>query len=147
MFYRNAKALIAGIVLLFTGAQVSAENSSEPLALQNIMRDMGKNMQVITGAISREDWALVEKTAPLIADHPQPPMFEKMRIFAFVNTDIGQFKSYDGKTHEAARILGITAGAGDGHAIIADFATLQDTCLMCHEQFRKPFQAYFYGND
>ncbi|RDH85038.1 MAG: cytochrome C [endosymbiont of Galathealinum brachiosum] len=111
------------------------------------MQDMSKNMQVITGAISREDWALVEKTAPLIADHPQPPMFEKMRIFAFVNTDIGQFKSHDGKTHEAARILGVTAATGDGHAIIADFATLQDTCLMCHEQFRKPFQAYFYGEE
>ena len=147
MFYRNAKALIAGITLMFSGTHVSAENSSEPLALQNIMRDMGKNMQVITDAISREDWALVEKTAPLIADHPQPPMFEKMRIFAFVNTDIGQFKSYDGKTHEAAGILGVTARAGDGHAIIADFATLQDTCLMCHQQFRKPFQAYFYGDD
>ncbi|MBE9564814.1 MAG: cytochrome C, partial [Proteobacteria bacterium] len=58
------------------------------------MRDMGKNMQVIADGISREDWKLIEKTAPLIADHPQPPISEKVRILAFVGTDVSKFKGH-----------------------------------------------------
>jgi cytochrome c556 len=128
-----------------TCCQAFAETNPEPLALQRIMKDMGKNMQVIADGISREDWKLVEKTAPLIADHPQPPVFEKVKILAFVGTDVSKFKGYDGKTHEAARVLGESAAREDGYAIISDFATLQNTCLMCHQSFRKKFQEHFYG--
>jgi cytochrome c556 len=137
--------LIAGAVIMMTCSQASSEIKPEPLALQKIMKDMGKNMQVITDGISREDWKLIEKTAPLIADHPQPPMVEKVKILAFVGADVSKFKGYDGKTHEAARVLGESAAREDGYAIISDFATLQNTCLMCHQSFRKKFQEHFYG--
>ena len=128
-----------------TCSQAFAETTPEPLALQKIMKDMGKNMQVIADGISREDWKLIEKTAPLIADHPQPPVGEKVKILAFVGTDVSKFKGYDGKTHAAAQILGESAAREDGYAIISDFATLQNTCLMCHQIFRKNFQEHFYG--
>ncbi len=150
------RPVIAGVAILIVCSQVFAEtadeisagstsSSSEPMVLRKIMQDMGKNMQTIAGGISREDWALVEKTAPQIADHPQPPLSEKARIMAFVGTDVSKFKGYDGKTHEAARVLGEAAAREDGYAVIADFAALQNTCLMCHQSFRKPFQAHFYG--
>jgi len=138
--------LIAGVVIMMTCSQAFSEIKPEPLALQKIMKDMGKSMQVIADGISREDWQLVEKTAPLIADHPQPPVVEKVKILAFVGTDVSKFKDYDGKTHEAARVLGESAAREDGYAIISDFATLQNTCLMCHQRFRKSFQEHFYGN-
>ena len=137
--------LIAGAVIIMTCSQAFAEASPEPLELQKIMKDMGENMQLIVDGISREDWKLVENTAPLIADHPQPPAFEKVKIVAFIGTNISKFKGYDGKTHEAARVLGESAAREDGYAVIADFATLQNTCLMCHESFRKSFQQHFYG--
>ncbi len=138
--------LIAGVAIFMTCSQAFAETAPEPLALQKIMKDMGKNMQVIADGISREDWKLIEKTAPLIADHPQPPMDEKVKMMAFVGTDVSKFKGHDEKTHEAARILGESAAREDGYAIISDFATLQNTCLMCHQRFRKSFQEHFYGN-
>ena len=141
----KGRLLIAGVVIIMTCSQAFAETDTEPLALQKIMKDMGKNMQVIADGISREDWKLIEKTAPLIADHPQPPVGEKVRILAFINTDTSKFKGYDGKTHEAARVLGESAVREDGYAIIANFATLQNTCLMCHQSFRKKFQEHFYG--
>ena len=144
--------MLAGIAIIIACNQAFAETaisatsaSAEPLVLRKIMQDMGKNMQAITDAISREDWKLVEKTAPLIADHPQPPLSEKKRIIAFVGNDMSKFKGYDGKTHAAARLLSKTAAAKDGHGIIADFATLQNSCLMCHQRFRKPIQKHFYG--
>ena len=148
--FHSSRGILAFFIVVLTSVQAFTEvlaDPVEPLELQKIMQSMGKNMQLITDGISREDWGLVEKTAPLIANHPQPPIFEKMKIFAYINTDMGAFKSFDEKTHEAAKILGKTAASKDGHAIIADFATLQDTCLMCHERFRKPFRKYFYDID
>ena len=68
----------------------SGVHAAEPLALQKIMKDLGNNMQVITDGISRGDWALVEKTAPLIADHPQPPFSEKNAHHGFRRHQHGQ---------------------------------------------------------
>jgi cytochrome c556 len=141
----KGRHLIAGVVIIITCSQAFAETAPEPLALQKIMKDMGKNMQVITDGISREDWKQVEKTAPLIADHPQPPVIEKIKILSFVGTDVSKFKEHDGKTHDAARVLGESAAREDGYAVISDFATLQNTCLMCHQSFRESFQQHFYG--
>jgi len=142
--YMNKKSLLAVFVLLLAAGQSFAE-ADEPLALQKIMRDMGNNMQLITDGISREDWKLVEKNALMIADHPQPPLTEKVRIMAFAGTDISKFKEHDGRTHNAARTLSETAARQDGYAVIADFATLQNTCLMCHQRFRESFKQHFYG--
>ncbi|MBL0210822.1 MAG: cytochrome c [Holophagaceae bacterium] len=109
------------------------------------MQDLGKHMQVVTDGISSEDWNLVARIAPVIADHPQPPLTEKMRIMKFVGTNAGKFKSYDEKTHQAAQELGQAATRRDGLAVISAFATLQNNCLACHQGFRKPFKEHFYG--
>ena len=150
--YIKGRALIAGVAIIMTCSHAFSDttvdttsNPSEHLELRKIMQDMGRNMQAITDGISREDWELVEKTAPQITNHPQPSLTEKVRIMAFAGTDISKFKAYDGKTHESAHVLEESAARKDGYAVIADFATLQNTCLMCHQRFRKSFQAHFYG--
>jgi cytochrome c556 len=134
--------LLASSCLLFAAGSVHA---AEPLALQQIMKDLGKNMQVITDGISRGDWELVEKTAPLIADHPQPPFGEKMRIMGFVGTNMAKFKTYDGETHDQALAIGKAARAKDRPGVILAFQKLQTSCYNCHSEFRKPFVAHFYG--
>ncbi len=144
----NASTLFAALLLSVTSHLVFADNgkpNAEPLALQKVMKDLGKNMQIITDGISRDDWALVEKTAPLIGDHPQPPMSEKMRIIAFMGSNMGKFKAYDGETHDAAQELTQAAKNGDGLAVIKAFQTLQTGCYNCHREFRKPFVKHFYG--
>ena len=133
---------LAAFFLLFAA---SGAHAAEPLALQKVMKDLGKNMQVITDGISREDWELVEKTAPLIADHPQPPFSEKMRIMGFVGTNMAKFKAHDGETHDQAQAVGKAAKAQDGQGVILAFQKLQTSCYNCHSEFRKPFVAHFYG--
>lgn len=96
-------------------------------------------------ACSCEDWALVARIAPQLGEHPQPPMGEKMRILAFVGADVAKFKSHDEKTHQTARALEEAAARNDGASVIAAFATLQNSCLACHQNFRKPFVEHFYG--
>lgn len=144
----TALTLAATFALAFTHGSAVAETgapAAEPLALQSIMKELGRNMQAVTDGISREDWMLVEKTAPLIADHPQPPLAEKMRIMSFMGSNMGKFKAYDGETHQAAVTLGQAAANRDAQAVIAAFQTLQTACHACHRDFRKPFVEHFYG--
>lgn len=139
------KQLILAASLLgitFISARVQA---AEPLELQKVMKGLGTNMQVITDGISREDWELVAKTAPMIAEHPQPPLTEKMRIMSFMGSDMAKFKAFDGETHEAAHDLLHAAHEKNGLKVIAAFQKVQTACLSCHQTFRGKFVEHFYG--
>lgn len=136
-------ALTAALVsLVFATANAEA---AEPLELQKAMKDLGKNMQIVTDGISREDWALVEKTSHLIAAHPQPPFAEKLRIMVFMEANMGKFKTFDEQTHEAAHEMATAAQAKDGQKVISSFQKLQSSCLACHQAFRPAFVEHFYG--
>lgn len=136
--------------LLITAAMLLAltppvAQAAEPLELQSIMKDLGKNMQTVTDGISREDWEMVAKTAPLIANHPQPSLTEKMRIMAFMGSDMPRFKAFDGSTHDAATEMARSAQEKNGQKVIDSFHKLQSACLGCHQTFRAPFAEHFYG--
>jgi len=130
----------AALTLTMTNAQ-----AGEPFQLKIIMKDLGKNMQIVTDGISREDWALVESTSHLIAEHPEPPLTEKVRIMGFMGTNMGKFKGFDGQTHEAANEMAEAAQEKDGQKVISSFQKLQSSCLACHQEFRKPIIEHFYG--
>ena len=110
------------------------------------MEKLGRDMQAVAGAISKEDWALVAELAPEIANHAEPPMSEKVRILAWLGADAGKFRGFDGQVHDAASSMGEAAKRGDGQTVIVDFARVQQSCLACHQGFRKSFQEYFYKN-
>lgn len=124
-----------------------AAQAVEPLALQGVMKDLGKHMQTISGAIAYENWELVAETAPLIAAHPQPSMAEKARIMSFMGANMGKFKGYDMQTHEAAHEMEHAAHEKNGTKVIAAFQKVQTSCLGCHQTFRKPFVDHFYGKE
>lgn len=142
----SAAVVVPTLAWIAPRARAAGNAEAEPMALRKIMRERGKSMQTVTDGISREDWRLIADTAPRIAEHPQPPLGEKTRILAFVGTDAGRFKGFDEQTHQAARTLGQAAERGDGQAVIASFASLQKSCLACHQAFRKPFVEHFYGH-
>lgn len=123
-----------------------AENPSkdDPLKLRRIMQELDQDMQSVTRAISREDWEAVALIAPRIADHPQPPLAEKARILNFVGRDAGKFRGYDKQTHEAASAMQKAAMQEDGRQVITEFSRIQNSCLSCHQDFRKPFVEHFY---
>lgn len=139
---KKSLALAATLVLSLAAPLA---NAAEPLAFQGVMKDLGKHMQTVAGAIALEDWELVEKTAPLIAAHPQPPIDEKTRIVSFMGANMGKFKSFDMQTHEAAHEMEHAAHEKNGVEVIAAFQKVQTACLSCHQTFRKPFVAHFYG--
>ncbi len=137
---KSLSLAIAGLFFVASNAQ-----ATEPLALQQVMKDLGKNMQIVTDGISREDWVLVEHTAHLIGEHPEAPLNEKVRIMGYIGSDMAKFKSFDGQTHEAAHEMAEAAKAKDGQNVISAFQKLQSGCLSCHQAFRPAFVAHFYG--
>jgi cytochrome c556 len=114
------------------------------LAVRHIMQDLDKNMQAIAHGISLEDWETVAKLATLVADHPQPPLGEKLRILTYLGTDALSFKGHDQDAHDAAVSLREAAGKKDGAGVIAAYATIQNACLACHQSYRQPFLKHFY---
>jgi hypothetical protein len=141
--------LIIPIILtsmVFSASQVYASGDEppvEPLALRGIMQTMGDDMKIITEAIAMEDWALVVTTSPKIADHPQPPFSEKIKILAFAGTDVSQFKEFDGKTHASAQVLGEAAAREDGYAVIDAFSTITKDMSCVSSAFQESFSGAF----
>jgi len=136
-------------VLLATFATALGAQSVEaakPMALRTIMERLGRDMQAVTGAISKEEWPLVAELAPRIAKHAEPPMSEKMRILAWLGADAGKFRGLDGQVHDAATSMGEAAQRNDGQAVIAAFSKTQQSCLACHQSYRRSFVEKFYGS-
>lgn len=138
------KLILAASVINIVSA-ASHVQAAEQLELQKIMKTLGKNMQAVTDGICREDWAFVENASRLIAGHPQPPLPEKMRIIAFVGTNMSKFKAFDEQTHQAASEMATAARERNGQKAISSFQKLQLSCLGCHQSFRPGFVEHFYG--
>lgn len=128
-----------------TGLRAQAAEPAKPLALRAVMEKLGHDMQAVTGAISKEDWPVVAELAPAIAKHAEPPLTEKVRILAWLGTDAGQFRGFDRQVHDAATSMGEAARRGDGQAVIAAFGRTQESCLGCHQGYRRAFVEHFYG--
>lgn len=148
-FQQTISTIVAAAVVALTSSAM-AENGApaetiKPLALRGMMDKLGRDMQIVTGAISKEDWALVATLAPKIASHAEPPFSEKVRILAWLGGDVRKFRDFDGRAHDAATAMGKAAKRRDGQAVIAAFAKVQPNCLGCHQSFRQAFKEHFYG--
>src|SRR5690606_9355418 len=106
-----ATATLVAVVVL---ADARAAEKEKAMGLRLVMQELGRDMQAVTGAISREDWAMVAKLAPEIGRHAQPPAMEKMRIIKWVGKDAGQFRALDARVGQAADDMAAAASRGDG---------------------------------
>lgn len=128
-----------------TGLNAQSVPVEKPMELRTIMETLDRDMQAVTSAISKEDWALVAELAPKIANHAEPPMSEKVQILTWLGTDAGKFRGFDVQVHEAATEMGEAAKQADGQKVITTFSKTLQSCLACHQSFRQPFVKRFYG--
>lgn len=140
-------AVSLSVILATSATSLGAQSveTAKPMELRTIMKRLDHDMQAVTGAISKEDWSLVAELAPRIAKHAEPPISEKMRILAWLGTEVGKFRGFDGRVHDAATAMGEAAKRSDGQAVIVAFAKTQQSCLACHQSFRPSFVKNFYG--
>ena len=80
-------ALSVALATAATGLGAQSAEAAKPMALRSVMEKLGRDMQAVTGAISKEEWTLVAELAPKIAKHAEPPLGEKMRILGWLGTD------------------------------------------------------------
>src|SRR3546814_5617345 len=113
------------------------------MGLRTVMKELGRNMEAVTGAISREDWALVEELPPGIAHHAQPPAMEKMRTLQWLGADAGKFRTLAARVERAANDMAAAAAGGNGQAVISAFSEVPQAFLYCHQQSTKPITEHF----
>lgn len=144
---RSLFKVALSVTLAATAPRLGAQSAeaAKPTALRAVMEKLGRDMQAVAGAISKEEWARVAELAPGIAKHAEPPMSEKMRILGWLGADAGKFRSLDGEVHDAATAMGEAARRNDGQAVIAAFSRTQQSCLACHQSYRRSFTKKFYG--
>ena len=63
----------------------------------------------------------------------------------YFGADVTKFRNFDAQPHEATLAMKLVASSSDGKAVIQSFAHVQESCLGCHQAFRKPFVEHFYG--
>lgn len=111
------------------GAQAAA-------SLQDIMRDMGAELGRLAQALSADDLDRAAEAARAIAEHPRPPLAERMRILGRLGNDAAAFRAGDHEVHEAALAVRAAADAADRDALRSGFHRLMNGCLDCHTRFR-----------
>lgn len=143
--YHSDATLAAALgLMLFIGVGTFSR-AAEPLALRQIMSDLGQDAQAITDGLSREDYDLVANAAQRIANHPRPPLMERGRLLAYLGVEMPRMKGFDDQTHAAANAVAQAARERDGQAVIVAFGRLQTACLSCHQTFRQRIVEHFYG--
>lgn len=143
----RAALMVAGLAMTWGLAvgQTGATETVKPLALRDIMRELAVEVETMAGAMAREDFKSIERTARAIRVHREPPMTEKARIMTYIGARMGRFKHMDDEVKRAAADIGAAAGRGDGQGVIDGFQWLQSSCFGCHVEFRRDFQTHFYG--
>lgn len=113
--------------------------------LSKVMETQGRSMQLIAGAIAREDYGEVAAGAMAVIgpSHPPAALAEKLELMRFLGGKAGRFRGLDRDTKERAAALVKAVRARDGEATIGAFQRLQTSCLACHAEFRKPFRDHF----
>lgn len=144
-------SLVVPILAAVMAGGVMAQDAvpAEPgktMALRTVMAKLGRDMQAVTAAISKEDWARVAELVPVIANHAEPPPAEKIRILSWLGSDAAKFRGFDRQVHDAANTMTDAAKRQDGEAVVVSFSRVQQLCLGCHQAFRQPFIAHFYEN-
>ncbi|HSH30029.1 MAG TPA: cytochrome c [Thiohalobacter sp.] len=125
---------IAGAVLLVTATSWGL--AADPHSLRGIMQELGRQMGTLTQAIMADDRETIVAAAAAIADHPQPPLSERIRILGSLGTAAPAFRQADKDVHDAAIAVKQAAEAGDRDALAAGFHRLTRSCLACHTRFR-----------
>lgn len=74
--------------------------------------------------------------AEAIADHPTPPMGERMRILAKMGEDAPRFRAADRKVHEHAKELAVAAEQEDMLQVLHFYHRLMQGCVDCYSEFR-----------
>lgn len=122
--------------IMVFGLAVSPPAGAEESHFRGMMQELGRQMGRLTEGIMADDMVLVASSAISIAEHPKPPMSERIRIVSELGTDATAFRAIDRDVHDTAMAIHTAAKEGDRMVVTKKFHNLVNSCLACHNRFR-----------
>jgi len=122
--------------ILVFGLAVSPAADGQESHFRGMMQELGRQMGRLSEGIMADDMVLVASSAISIADHPKPPMSERIRIVSELGTDATAFRAIDTEVHDTAMAIHTAAKEGDRVEVTNGFHKLVNSCLACHTRFR-----------
>ena len=130
---------LAAIVLitniLFIG--FSKHEQPESQSLIPMMQQLLADMQMVDKGIYMEQYALVEKGAGDIANHPSMTQRDKQIIKKTLGKQMQQFVAFDMTVHHHADSIRIAAVQENMKKILRHYRIVQQGCVNCHSNYRK----------
>lgn len=108
----------------------------DPLSLLGIMRGLESSMTRLHAGLWVEDFDEVAAAARAVAEHPQVPPEERIRIQSILGPDFPAFVTTDRTVHDAGIRLSERAMQRDTSGMLDALAQLQEACVSCHTSFR-----------
>lgn len=130
---RTQSLSILLILALLLPARLMAGDSGP---MQPIMQAMGENMARIAAGIWREDYDEVGAGAVLIAEHPLPPLLERLSLLSQLGSEAPHFMAADEDLKSAALALEKVARTKKLDAVMRQYHLLQQQCVACHRWYR-----------
>ncbi len=104
--------------------------------MAEVMQGLGENMARINEGIWREEFVAVGLAAEGIAEHPLPPLLQRLELLAALGTDASQFMKADKALQAAALALKEAAGKRRMGEVMSAYQVLQQRCVACHTWYR-----------
>lgn len=119
--------------LCFLGLSMPADGASKSKSeLQVIMQDLSSSMAAIQVALWRDDWPTVAQRANAIKNHAKPSVSAKARIVWRLGLAAPSFYSAEEEMQAVATRLMTSARGRHPAQVVADFNSLQQSCVRCH---------------
>jgi cytochrome c556 len=121
---------LAGAVAAEVGAQ------SGTASLKAIMQGLQASMATLHQALWLEEFRVVADAAREVAEHPQVPGEERLRIQSALGDDFAAFAAADRRVHDTSLQLRDAALQRDTAAVLSALADVHEGCVVCHTRFR-----------
>ena len=90
--------------------------------------------------------AVTVESVVALAGSQNPSEITTAAIAKHMNLTQGAlFRHFPNKEAIWQAVMKLAAASSDGKAVTQSFAHVQESCLGCHQAFRKPFVEHFYG--
>ena len=132
--------LIASNVFLLLHAQdqkpTEDKTSTKNSDLKIIMNGLLDDTKLLTEGIFLEDFTKIRLAANNIANHPKPSSETLKKVKANLAEEMGLFKGFDIKVHNASLEIAKSASNKDLVSVVSTYHKMIDGCLSCHSQYK-----------
>lgn len=120
------------MTLLVLAAPASAGGD----VMNKMMQGLGEEMARISEGIWREEFVTIAGAAQAIAEHPLPPLLQRLALLAQLGTAAPRFMAADDEMKEAALVLKVAADGQRIDEVVSRYQQLQQRCVACHSWYR-----------